>query len=114
MLVTEFSDYAGQPVAIVIAGTSLAEKARDYLCVCVCGLLRSLLLFLYGILSVDTQQNANMIAGVAAAGVKYESAGKPILTIQEAIAAGSFFDPEASVLQVGDAKCNLLYPKYTG
>ena len=57
----------------------------------------------------DTQWNATRIAEAAAAGVKYEIVGKPILTIQEAITAGSFFDPPgASVLQVGDAKCNKL------
>lgn len=38
--------------------------------------------------------------------MQQESVGKPLLTIQEAIAAGSFFDNPgpADVVKVGDAK----------
>ena len=38
--------------------------------------------------------------------MQQESVGKPLLTIQEAIAAGSFFDSPgpADVVKVGDAK----------
>ena len=53
----------------------------------------------------DNHWSALAIAAVAAAGIEYESVGKPILTIQDAIAAGSFFDnPGASPVVVGDAK----------
>ena len=52
----------------------------------------------------DTQENATLIA--QAVTVQQESVGKPILTTQEAIAAGSFFDNPgpADVVKVGDAK----------
>jgi len=52
----------------------------------------------------DTQENATRIA--QAVSVQQESAGKPILTLQDAIAAGSFFDSPgpADVVKVGDAK----------
>ena len=37
--------------------------------------------------------------------VSYESQGKPLLTIADAIEAGSYFkDPGADVVQVGDPK----------
>jgi len=71
VMATDFSEYAGQAVAIVLA---------------------------------DTQENATRIA--QAVSVQQESAGKPILTLQDAIAAGSFFDSPgpADVVKVGDAK----------
>ncbi len=66
-----------------------------------------------GFITPDTEWNATAIAAVATAGIEYESVGKPILTIPEAIAAGSFFDnPGASQVKVGDAKGNYTY-RYT-
>ena len=52
----------------------------------------------------DTQENATRIA--QAVSVQQESVGKPILTLRDAIAAGSFFDRPgpADVVNVGDAK----------
>ena len=63
----------------------------------VCSLSTSLCLLL------ETQQQADEIA--LAVKVTYESQGKPLLTIADAIEAKSFFKhPGAKVLQVGDAK----------
>ena len=51
----------------------------------------------------ETQQQADDIA--LAVEVTYESQGKPLLTISDAIEAGSYFEnPGADVLRVGDAK----------
>ena len=52
----------------------------------------------------DTQQNANRIA--QAVTISYQSQGKPILTISDAIANKSFFDsPDASdVMKAGNAE----------
>ena len=49
----------------------------------------------------DTQEHANQMA--KAVNVKYESSGKPILTIQEAIAANSFFPGTDKPVNIGDA-----------
>ena len=67
---TDFSDYAGQAAALVLA---------------------------------DTQEYANAIARAVVVG--YEDVRKPILTIQDAIAAQSFypFPSPQQVLSVGDA-----------
>eukprot|EP00731_Ephydatia_muelleri_P028954 Em0020g598a len=67
---TDFSEYAGQAVALVLA---------------------------------DTQEYANVIARAVVVG--YQDVGKPILTIQDAIAARSFypFPGSQQVLSVGDA-----------
>ena len=54
-------------------------------------------------LLLETQQQADEIA--LAVKVTYESQGKPLITIADAIEAKSFFKhPGAKVLQVGDAK----------
>ncbi len=58
--------------------------------------------------SLDNQWSVLAVAAVAAAGVEYESVGKPILTIQEAIAAGSFFEYDKKPTVVGDAECTSL------
>ena len=52
----------------------------------------------------DTQQNANRIAQAVI--VSYQSLGKPILTISDAITINSFFDsPDASnVMKAGNAE----------
>lgn len=65
----DFSEYAGQAVALVLA---------------------------------DTQENAVKIAQKVE--VCYERVGKPVLTIQEAIQAGSFYGKEPRVRRIGDAK----------
>ena len=45
--------------------------------------------------------------------MSYESQGKPLLTIADAIEAGSYFEnPGAKVVQVGDAKGKFTYSTY--
>ena len=54
------------------------------------------------ILLAETQQQADEIA--LAVEVSCESQGKPLLTIADAIEAGSYFDNGSDVVQVGDVK----------
>ncbi len=49
----------------------------------------------------DTQEHANQMA--KAVTVKYKSLGKPILTIQDAITAKSFFPLLDSTTKIGNA-----------
>ena len=58
----------------------------------------------------DTQQHADQIA--QAVTVSYESLGKPILTIEDAIEQKSFFSsPGKSVKKVGDPQGVYYIPK---
>lgn len=50
----------------------------------------------------DTQEHANQMA--KAVSIKYESLGKPILTISDAIEAKSFYDTGETAVKIGDAE----------
>ncbi len=69
-------------------------------------------LFVYACVYVsvypDSPWSALAVAAVAAAGIEYEIVGKPLLTIQEAIAAGSYFKCTAQPVIVGNAECTYV------
>ena len=54
----------------------------------------------------DTQEHANQIA--KAVTLEYQSQGKPILTLEDAVRSNSFFtNPSTDVTKVGDVTCEL-------
>jgi len=59
-----------------------------------------------GIIVADTQRHADEAA--KAVRVTYKEQKPPILTIDEAIATKSFFDPQAKTLTKGDADSKYL------
>ena len=67
-----------------------------------------------GIVLADTLAHAKEMADAVV--VQYKQLGKPILTIQDAIKASSFFDDDVSpgVISIGDAKSEMFIgPLYT-
>ena len=50
----------------------------------------------------DTQEHADQMA--RAVNVKYESSGKPILNIKEAVAAKSFYPASEDPVKIGNAE----------
>ena len=58
----------------------------------------------------DTQENANKIAEAVV--VECKSLGPPLLTTEDAIKTGSFWDRPPNVTKVGDVKCKSFVSEF--